>query len=92
MNTRSERGRSQRVEQGPAVVRKDADIFQVPPGDLGDQPGDAILEYLATDKPDLGMRRGLRREVLAGAEPNLEPYRVRPLGEQRGRIEHPGFG
>ena len=71
----------------PCVVGKDADIAEVAPGDLGDQPGDAVLEHLAADKPDPGMRLGLRREVLAGAEPDLQPYQSgrRPRTAMPGR-------
>ena len=40
---------------------------------LAEQPYDAVLEHFAADKADIGVMLGLRSDVLAGAEADLEP-------------------
>jgi hypothetical protein len=68
-------------EEGAGVLREDADVGEVAVGDRGCQAGDAVLEDLAADKPDLRVRLGLGGEMLAAAEADLEPDRRDRVGE-----------
>ena len=92
MNTRPSDPGARTSSNSARVVGEDADIREAAPGDLGDQPGDAVLEHLASDKTRSGMRLGLRREVFAGAEPDFQTHLGRARRKQRSRVERPCFG
>lgn len=70
-----ERGVAQRGEQEARVVEKEADVGKVMLLDLGQELGDAVFEHLAADEAHRRMRCRLRRQMLAGAEADLEPDR-----------------
>ena len=55
-------------------------VSDAPPLDLGKQLRDAVLEDLGADHAGRAMRLGLRREMLAAAEAELEPDRFHAAG------------
>jgi hypothetical protein len=79
----------QRRQEQPRIVYEEPDIADVLPLDVGKQLDDAVLEDLAADKALARRRRGLRRQMLAGAKADLERDRLGRRGEQRGRVEAP---
>ena len=60
-------------QQQPRIVGKEADIVEPAPGNPAQEAGHAVDKGFAADEPDLRMGGGLRGQVLAGAEANLEP-------------------
>src|SRR5258708_11279056 len=55
----------------PRVVGQDAHIGECPPLHVCEQLRNTVLEDLAADETDRGMRRRLDREMLAAAEADL---------------------
>ena len=51
---------------------------------------DAVHERLAADQADIGIGRGLRRQMLAAAEADLEPHRARRR-RRKGRLARPAM-
>ncbi len=82
----------QRGEEEAGVFGEDADVGEVALSDRRGQAGDAVLEDLAADKSDLGMRLGLGGEVLAAAEANLQPNRLDRVREKRRQVDRKGEG
>jgi hypothetical protein len=60
-------------QQEPRVVDQNADIGEVPALHLCQQFDHAVLEHLGAEKADVGMCGRLLRQMLSGAEADLEP-------------------
>ena len=63
-----------------------ADIAEPAVPDMAERADHAVEEWLAADKPALGMCLGLRGEMLARTEPDLDFERP-VVAEQRPRVE-----
>ena len=81
----------QRRQEEARIVDEEPDIAELLPLDVGKQLDDAVLEDLAADKALARRRRGLRCQMLAGAEADLEGDRLGRRGERCGRVEMPCF-
>jgi len=70
------------------IGRPDPHILEPAGIDRAQQDRDTVLEHLAADETGLGIGSGLPGEMLAGAEPDLEPdlffrFREEPVRIQR---------
>jgi hypothetical protein len=69
----AEAGVRQRGQQEPRVIDEDADVVELAPAHLGQEFDHAVLEDLGAEEAYLRMCRGLRGQVFAGTEADLEP-------------------
>ena len=87
MKTRPSVRGGQAIEQQQRVIGEDPDIAEALAFDFRQELGDAVLEHLGADEADPGMGGALRRQMLAGAEADLEPDFPRGRRKQFSRIE-----
>ena len=78
-----DRGRRQDLDEVARVAGMEADVPDPRLLDAAQGHRHPVHEGLAADQPDAGMGHGLRDEVLAPAEADLEPERTGPLEERR---------
>ena len=69
------RRRWQCLDQQARVVGENSDVVEMPVLHLGQQSGDPVLEYFATDEADLAMTFGLGGQMLARTKTDFEPDR-----------------
>ncbi len=60
-------------QQEPCIVDENADVGELPTPHLCQQLDHAVLEDLGAEKADIGMCGRLLRQMLSGAEADLEP-------------------
>ena len=82
-----EAGVGQGAQQQAGVVDHHAEIAEPRALGVREQARDAGDVGLAADQADLGVGRGLRGEMLAGAEADLEPQALAPSGNSAGGID-----
>jgi hypothetical protein len=87
-----ERSCRKRGKNKPRIIDEEPDVAEPLPLDLGEQLDDAILEDLAADDPDTGMRCRLCGEMLAPAEADLEPDLVNRRMKECAGFERAGIG
>ncbi len=70
-----------RLDKGLSVAAPQAHVGELLALDPGKRRDDAVEKRLAADDPNIGVGLGLLNEMLACAEPDLQPHFTRRRGE-----------